>query len=153
VADHKFRSGQKVKLATSSLNRSEAGGIYIVMKRLAERHGEVEYRIKSTSEPHERVARESDLGAPRDHHNYISRGDTRFCRAPLRRRYRVATRPRHLQSAEAHRPIRDDFAPGYVEFPTFAVFVWLCEAGPAQFPGAAQSAAQHGVGCGSGAQG
>ena len=61
MADHKFRIGQKVKLATSIMNRSAIGSIYIVTKRLPERHGEFEYHIKSESEPHERVARESEL--------------------------------------------------------------------------------------------
>jgi hypothetical protein len=33
----------------------------VVTKQLPERDGEFEYRIKSMSEPHERVARESEL--------------------------------------------------------------------------------------------
>jgi hypothetical protein len=37
------------------------GGAYVVTKRLPERGGEFEYRIKSVNEPHERVARESQL--------------------------------------------------------------------------------------------
>jgi hypothetical protein len=37
------------------------GGAYVVTKRLPERDGEFEYRIKSANEPHERVALESRL--------------------------------------------------------------------------------------------
>jgi hypothetical protein len=61
MADHKFRIGQKVKFATSITNRSAARSIYIVTKRLPELHGEFEYHIKSATEPHERVARETEL--------------------------------------------------------------------------------------------
>ncbi len=61
MAGHKFRVGQKVKLASNVLNRAEAGGAYVVTKQLPERGGELEYRIKRASEPHERVARESEL--------------------------------------------------------------------------------------------
>jgi hypothetical protein len=60
-AEHKFRAGQRVTLAPSLTNRSAAGGGYVVARQLPERNGEFEYRIKSISEPHERVARESDL--------------------------------------------------------------------------------------------
>jgi hypothetical protein len=57
----KFRTGQRVTLAPSLTNRSAASGGYMVTRQLPERHGEFEYRIKSIAEPHERVARESDL--------------------------------------------------------------------------------------------
>jgi hypothetical protein len=43
------------------INRSAVRGGYVIMKQLPERDGEFEYRIKSASETHERVARESDL--------------------------------------------------------------------------------------------
>jgi len=59
VTDHKFRVGQRVTLA-ANMHRPTAGG-FVVTKRLPERNGEFEYRIKSTSEAHERVARESEL--------------------------------------------------------------------------------------------
>ena len=61
MADHKFRVGQKVTLASNALNRAGAGSAYVVTKQLPERGGELEYRIKRASEPHERVARESEL--------------------------------------------------------------------------------------------
>jgi len=61
MAKHKFRAGQKVTLIASFPNRSAVGGGYVVTRQLPERDGEFEYRIKNTSEPHERVARESEL--------------------------------------------------------------------------------------------
>ena len=61
MAGHKFRVGQKVTLASTVLNKAGAGGGYVVTKQLPEQGGELEYRIKRASEPHERVARESEL--------------------------------------------------------------------------------------------
>ena len=59
---HKFNIGQTVYL-TVYLERflSVSGGAYIITKRLPEHDGEFEYQIKSVNEPHERVARESQL--------------------------------------------------------------------------------------------
>jgi hypothetical protein len=62
MAHHKFRIGQLVQLAPA-IARNAPAGTYEVTKQLPERHGEFEYRIKSASEPHERVARESELCA------------------------------------------------------------------------------------------
>jgi hypothetical protein len=42
-------------------NRNVPGGIYEVTKQLPGNGGECEYRIKSATEPHERVARETEL--------------------------------------------------------------------------------------------
>src|SRR5436190_1249561 len=42
-------------------SRYVPGGSYEITKRLPENNGEFEYRIKSMNEPHERVARESEL--------------------------------------------------------------------------------------------
>jgi hypothetical protein len=50
-----------VRLAARATKWSAAEGGYVVTKQLPERDGEFEYRIKSISEPHERVARESEL--------------------------------------------------------------------------------------------
>ena len=61
MPEHKFRAGQRVTLAANVLNRGEIAGVYDVTKQLPERDGEFEYRIKATSEPYERVARESQL--------------------------------------------------------------------------------------------
>jgi hypothetical protein len=59
---HKFNIGQIVELAPS-VQRSAAAGLYQVTKCLPESDsaGEYQYRVKSINEPHERVARESEL--------------------------------------------------------------------------------------------
>jgi hypothetical protein len=57
----KFRAGQRVTLAPSLTKRNVAGAGYVVTRQLPERNGEFEYQIKSISEPHERVVRESEL--------------------------------------------------------------------------------------------
>ena len=61
MPDYKFRLGQRVTLAEGVLRHNAARGAYIITKRLPERDGEFYYRIKSVSESHERVARESEL--------------------------------------------------------------------------------------------
>jgi hypothetical protein len=62
MAHHKFRIGQLVQLAPA-IARNAPAGTYEVTKQLPESHGEFEYRIKNVSEPHERIARESELRA------------------------------------------------------------------------------------------
>jgi len=57
---HKFQIGQTVFL-DGSFERNVPGGTYTVTKKLPERDGEFEYHVKSTSETHERVLRESQL--------------------------------------------------------------------------------------------
>ena len=58
---HNFHIGEIVQFSPSI--RWAPGGVYEVTKRLpeCESAGEYENRIKSISEPHERVAWESDL--------------------------------------------------------------------------------------------
>ena len=60
-AEYKFQVGERVRLAASAPNWGVAGGGYVVIHQLPERDGAFEYRIKSISQPHERVARESEL--------------------------------------------------------------------------------------------
>ena len=60
MPDHKFHIGEFVELMPS-VTRSAPRGVYVVTKPLPESAGEYEYRIKSVNEPHERVARESEL--------------------------------------------------------------------------------------------
>ena len=57
-AVHKFKIGQTVFLERSL---AVPGGACVITKRLPERDGEFEYRIKSVNEPHERVVGESQL--------------------------------------------------------------------------------------------
>jgi hypothetical protein len=60
LSHRKFRIGQLVQLIPA-ISRNVPRGSYEVTKKLPESRGEFEYRIKSMSEPHERVVRESEL--------------------------------------------------------------------------------------------
>jgi hypothetical protein len=56
---HKFQIGQTAFLNPS--NRHIPEGACVVTKKLPERDGEFEYRVKSANELHERVVREGEL--------------------------------------------------------------------------------------------
>jgi hypothetical protein len=60
MPSHKFKFGDNV-LLWASVSRNVPGGVYEVTKLLPHNGHEFEYRIKSASEEHERVARESEL--------------------------------------------------------------------------------------------
>ena len=57
---HKFILGQEVEYHSPRRLYSPPG-IYVVTAKLPERDGEFEYHIKHTNEPHERIAKESEL--------------------------------------------------------------------------------------------
>ena len=59
----RFKSGQTVLLCRNQFNRSAATGEYKIVQQLpaSDAGGELQYRIKSIREPHERVVKESDL--------------------------------------------------------------------------------------------
>jgi hypothetical protein len=59
MTSHKFKVGEMVELKPA-ISRNVPGGMYEIVKQLPG-NGECEYRIKSLNEPHERVARESEL--------------------------------------------------------------------------------------------
>jgi hypothetical protein len=61
MAAHKFCVGQTVQFRTKPFYVSAALGTFEVIRQMPERDGEFEYRIKNVTEPHERVARESEL--------------------------------------------------------------------------------------------
>ena len=58
MPNHKFKIGQTVYVDRSLI---VPGGAYLITKRLPERDGEFEYRIKSVNEPHERAMLESQI--------------------------------------------------------------------------------------------
>jgi hypothetical protein len=60
MPSHKFRIGQLAQ-RTPAISRNVPGGTFEITKQLLESGGEFEYRIKSANEPHERVARESEV--------------------------------------------------------------------------------------------
>jgi hypothetical protein len=57
---HKFQIGQTVFLTPFPIQKI-LGGAYTVTRKLPERNGEFEYRVKNAKEPHERVVGESEL--------------------------------------------------------------------------------------------
>ena len=61
---HKFHIGQIVEFRPKKGSPiSAARGAYEILKQLPEQDGELQYRIKSAREEHERIALESELGA------------------------------------------------------------------------------------------
>jgi hypothetical protein len=53
--------GQTVRLCGGLPYRSAAEGEYKIVRQLPDSGGELQYRIKSVREPHERVVKEGDL--------------------------------------------------------------------------------------------
>jgi hypothetical protein len=56
-----FRPGQTVRLTRSFPYKSAAEGEYKIVSQLPDEGGELQYRVKSVREPHERVVKESEL--------------------------------------------------------------------------------------------
>jgi hypothetical protein len=61
VSDHKFRVGQIVSYITGPFGRASATSIYKITALLPPYGEDQQYRIKNPNEPHERVAKESEL--------------------------------------------------------------------------------------------
>ena len=59
---YKFKIGETVFLKPSR-DQNLPRGAYVVIRKLPERAGEYEYRVRSSYEQHERVVRESQLRA------------------------------------------------------------------------------------------
>lgn len=60
---HRFKIGQIVEYRSDNEARPPAGA-FMVLRLLPPRGSDQQYRIRSTSEPHERVALESQLTLP-----------------------------------------------------------------------------------------
>jgi hypothetical protein len=61
---HKFPVGATVYFTASNVSRPAAGGIYEIVRQLPTDGDDCQYRIKSSTEAFERVARESQLARP-----------------------------------------------------------------------------------------
>ncbi len=61
MSSHKFKVGEFVTIVRPGPTMSIANGTYEVMRQLPGNGVEFGYRIKSASEPHERVVLESEL--------------------------------------------------------------------------------------------
>jgi len=60
MPSHRFKVGDVVTIRPAP-NVNVPGGVYEIVQQLPATDREPEYRIKSASEPHQRVARESEL--------------------------------------------------------------------------------------------
>jgi len=64
MASHKYKIGQRVHYTSNTLRRFggvEGIGDFQIVKLLPADGGDLQYRIKSATEPYERVAKESQL--------------------------------------------------------------------------------------------
>jgi hypothetical protein len=61
VSDHKFKVGQTVHYTGRPFDAASSSNLYKVTQLLPPEGGDFQYRIKSAAEPHERVAKESQL--------------------------------------------------------------------------------------------
>jgi len=61
ASTHKFKVGQSVRYSSSAMRRIGANTDFKIVRLLPSEGGPRQYRIKSASEVHERVAQESDL--------------------------------------------------------------------------------------------
>jgi hypothetical protein len=56
-----FKAGARVRLVATQFRRQAPAGLYRIVRQMPDNGREPQYRIKSESEPHERVARLSEL--------------------------------------------------------------------------------------------
>jgi len=59
--NHKFKVGQTVNYASRFIGTVGANAIFKITRLLPAEDDELQYRIRSASEPYERVAKESQL--------------------------------------------------------------------------------------------
>ena len=59
--EHKFEIGQSVSVTSGPFGRGSASAVYKITQLLPPEGDDCQYRIKSPSEPHERVVKESQL--------------------------------------------------------------------------------------------
>jgi hypothetical protein len=61
LGDHRFKIGQSVNYMSGPRSRAGSSSVYKVTQLLPPEGDDRQYRIKSANEPHERVAKETDL--------------------------------------------------------------------------------------------
>jgi hypothetical protein len=61
LGDHRFKVGQSVNYTPGPRSQAGSSGVYKITQLLPPEGDERHYRIKSADEPHERVAKETDL--------------------------------------------------------------------------------------------
>jgi hypothetical protein len=61
VSNHKFKIGQSVNYTSGPFGAGSASSVYKITRLLPPEGDDFQYKIKSPAEPHERVAKESQL--------------------------------------------------------------------------------------------
>jgi hypothetical protein len=61
VSSHRFKIGQSVNYTSGPFGVGSGSGIYKITQLLPPEGDDLQYKIKSAGEPHERVAKESQL--------------------------------------------------------------------------------------------
>ena len=61
LSEHRFKIGQTVNYTSGPFGRGGSSGVYKITQLLPPEGDDRQYRIKSASEPHERVVKESQL--------------------------------------------------------------------------------------------
>jgi hypothetical protein len=61
MSDHKFKVGQTVGYLSVSRGHGSRSDVFKILQCLPPEGGDYQYRIKSANEPHDRVAKESEL--------------------------------------------------------------------------------------------
>ena len=61
LGDHRFKVGQSVNYMPGPRSQAGSSGVYKITQLLPPEGEELRYRIKNADEPHERVAKETDL--------------------------------------------------------------------------------------------
>jgi len=62
VSNHKFKIGQTVNYTSGPFGAGRASSVYKITRLLPPEGDDFQYKIKCAAEPHERVAKESQLG-------------------------------------------------------------------------------------------
>ena len=61
MSNHKYKIGQSVNYTSGPFGAGLATGVYKITRLLPPEGNDFQYKIKSAAEPHERVAKESQL--------------------------------------------------------------------------------------------
>jgi hypothetical protein len=61
MTQHKFKIGQSVNYTAGPYGSAGASNVYTITQLLPPEGDDFQYKIKSATEPHERVAKESQL--------------------------------------------------------------------------------------------
>ena len=64
MSEHKFRVGQSVNYLSGPHGRGPRGDVFKIIQCLPPQGGDYQYRIRAANEPHDRVAKESELERP-----------------------------------------------------------------------------------------